>query len=73
MCDLSALQTANAGTIAQYDGAIGKILYFGKAVRDVDDADALLSEVTNDFEQSGGFSCRETGGWFVHDQDARID
>src|SRR5262249_7718999 len=44
-----------------------------QTMRNVNDRHLLLLETTNQIEELGKLSIGENGGWFVHDDDFRLD
>jgi len=50
---------------------IGHARHFLDAVRNEDDSDALSAKIAHDLEEPLRLRGRESGGRFVHDQDAR--
>ena len=64
-------RAALAQTIASANDR--QCLDFGQSMRDIDDADAFGTQIADHLKQPFGLAGRQTGGRFVHDQDACID
>src|SRR4051812_22365632 len=64
---LLAQQHSCALAVAKDDDAISQLLDFAKPMRDVEDADAARSQVTNNGVEIGHFVLGKRRGWLVHD------
>ena len=71
--DLFTRKRANVCAIAQHHDAIGDLFNFIQAVRNVDDGDALRTQIVDDFKQARRFCERQTRGRLIHDQDAGVE
>jgi hypothetical protein len=63
---------SDAAPIAQYHYPVGDAPDVAKPMRNIEHADAALSESINHREQTLGLQGRQTGRWFIEDQDRRV-
>ena len=68
--DLIILEFTRILAITQDDGTVGKILYLIKPVRDVEDADTLFLQRSNDIIKSSCFGLCQAARWLIHDEQA---
>ncbi len=70
--DLSCRACRHGLAIAQHRDAIGQGEDFVEPVRDVDHADVLAPETSNDLEETIDFAIGQRRGRLVHDHDPRV-
>src|SRR5215470_2077242 len=68
--DLTTFKYSGIPTVAQHYSAVRDLLHLMKPVGDIDDANAVCSQVLNNVQQSACFGKAQARRWFIHYQDA---
>ena len=58
--------------VAQNADIVAQIKYFIQAMRDIDDGDALFTQLTNDAEHNIQLTVGQNGGGFIHNENLGI-
>src|SRR5690349_4397144 len=73
MSDLVARQLTGILAVAQTNDAISDDFHLAQTVRDVENTDAISTQILDDLQQALCFGKRQTGGGLVHNQEAGIE